>query len=490
MTATDHDNGLWSAFLQTATSTPKVQDAVLLILGEYWISPFLERSSSVLCVVTNSIGPNEACQQSLLRHLQILTPPDLKEKLANRFGLGYTFVDFKDDHDFCLSRLDVYTLDMTSDGSTEAYSRLVRRILKKAAEEGKKLLVDIALDGSEDIKSHWISQIIGWLSVIHEATKSLDLSENIAELRKQVQSYSVANIKSSDSKNTSIHDESEVMLKGLEIPLGEYEFRLPLGVKILISVVGYEKLLQKYANVLDDSLDTAQQVLRFIALLHGGSVIYLSESPQAETPLLLSLISETIGVSIIPGHLQTSIPSAFGEDSIYIPVGWDSKGKIAAIRGDLPFEQLANGFEAESLHMVEQLILSLFKESSTETEIIQRTRLPKEERRDYQVFLAEQFALLEKQGAFEKDSPATDISIEKVNVAGIKVEGVDEVLRRLKARDQLVASAPPPATPSKTPLENASSTPNNPSTPSQNEVLASFFQSLLDRKKPDSSSST
>lgn len=442
---------------------------------------------------SNVIGPNEACQQALLKHLQVLTPSESREKLANRFALGYTFVDFKDDHDVRISRLDIYTLDMASDGSIQAYSQLVCRILKKAAEERKKLLVNIALDGAEDIKSHWIPQIIRWLSVVHEAVKPLDLSESIAELRKHVQSYSVPGKKPSDSKNTSIHEESEGMFDGLEIPLGEYEFQLPLGVNILISIAGYEKLLQKYDNMLDDSSDIAQQVLRFVALLHGGSVIYLSGSPQAENPLLLSLVSEILGISMIPDHLKTSTPSALSEDSIYIPAGWDSKGKISATRSDFPFEELASELEAGTLDSAEKLILSLFKESSTETEIVQKTRSPKEERRDYQAFLAEQFAQLEKQKVPEKDAYPTfdnDLSNEKINVAGIKVEGVEEVLRRLKARDQLAASAPLPATPSKAPSDEASSTPNNTNTPSQNEVLANFFQSLLDRKKPDSPSST
>jgi dynein light intermediate chain 1 len=369
------------------------------------------------------------------------------------FGLGYTFFDFKDaESGDKLSHLDVYTLDSYEDRCLP----MLRPVLQRAK---GNVLVAIVLDW--DHVDAWADQLWAWMGFVRRAVDF----DCVEELRQRIQRY-----------GSEGHRE-------VELPLEPGQYEDPLGVDFVTCAIGSESVVDGEGAFSDETVDFAQQFLRAVAWRCGGSMVCLPYSLDVAFDGLRDVVSERLRLPMHSDVAAHAEPRVVDPDRVVIPSGWDSHGKIAALR-------------EESMDVVDQLA-ALWTESDVSKAIaLYRTNvdvdadaLPDEAppetrpvpRTDFQDFLAKQHEVLEKKLAEEpKENVAnTAPALGDYNVGGIQVENMDEVLRRLKARDVANSSSNnAPSTPDRRSDRSESTTPNN-----QNEVLANFFQNLLERRR-------
>lgn len=364
------------------------------------------------------------------------------EKVANEFGLGYTFIEYADESQDVFSHLDVYTLDSVG----PEYASILG---KMAFNRPKKTLVTIVLDWQH--VALWPSQLEGWISLLKTSIEPRD--DIIESLRTRLQTYSSGN------------DESygeEVLL-----PLEDGQYEDPLSVDIVICAIGSEDA----HNLSDSTVDMAQQYLRVVAFKHGGSVV--SMPFHSDNDLLLDLVSERLSLPTKGPEVQSATPAAVDPHSLVIPAGWDSRAKIVAVNEDTiakidEFVKLRADGRRDELFS-KYIGVEEPEEVQEEEKVVVPT--------NYQDFLASHY----NPDAKEKDPKSPDQGsayLSDFNVGGIQVEGMEEVLRRLKNQD--AATSKQPATPDRSTDSdyNTSQSPER-----NNEVLANFFQNLLDRRK-------
>lgn len=219
-------------------------------------------------------------------------------------------------------------------------------------------------------------------------------------------------------------------------------------------------------------------------------MIHLSNEIQT----VKDLISERLVIPVNSASVQRSVPNITSPDKIVIPSGWDTRAKIMAVKEGFPFSEIVSSWRKEShksiIHLFETTISQHYHDADdlTENGSPGQTKTSTNPESDFQKFLALQHELVESRDDEASKQPPSSIATSvtsEYNIGGIQVEKVEEVLRRIRAREAQTAQNP--STPNKKASDRSESStpgysPNNEAT-SQNEVLASFFQNLLDRRR-------
>lgn len=280
---------------------------------------------------------------------------------------------------------------------------------------------------------------------------------------------------------------------------GQYD--QPLGLPFICVCNHSEHILsiEKDELLKDEHFDFIQQFLRTILMKHGGALYYTSDLyPNTLNNLLYSILD---CFSLSPQiYMDVNSPpkaNVIDGNQIFVPPGWDSWGKICIIRDGFDAERVAKAWDADlnfnsdknetlnSKKIFEEMIVDsrkndIFHVSQTNDFV---TTIP------YQEFLLNHLNIIETKIEAQENIPKDKINIAnaymaspQLNVGGIKLnaEEVDEKLKKL--RDTRSESNSPVLTPEKSyksPLKAISPLPAK----EQNEVLANFFQSLLNRKK-------
>lgn len=399
------------------------------------------------------VGTNRDTHRSLIQRLRA------NENISNAFGLGYTFFDFTDtEHGDKLSHLDVYTLDSYDDGCLP----MLRPVLQRAKEN---ILVAIVLDW--DHVDAWADQLWAWMAFLK---KAVDFG-CVEELRRRIQQYG-----------------SEGYRDDVELPLEEGQYECPLGVDFVACAIGSERVADSAGEdaLSDETVDFAQQFLRSVAWRCGGSMLCVPYSLDIPFDGFRDIVSERLRLPMHSDAVAHAEPRVVEPDRVVVPSGWDTHGKIAALR-------------EESMEAVDELTAQWTPDNddvATRASELYRSHVDGAvpvgdeappaaravPRTDFQEFLAKQHEIQEKKLAEEpKESMASSqtTGMGDYNVGGIQVENMDEVLRRLKARDVANSSSNnAPSTPDRRSDRSESTTPNT-----QNEVLANFFQNLLERRR-------
>jgi dynein light intermediate chain 1, cytosolic len=430
---------LWTSMLQTAGRGAAIPKASLLILGD-----------------------NEV--QNCL--IQRLTRSETRSDIANAFGLGYTYIEYKDEHEDKLSQLDIYTLDSISEKIFDSQLNYLSLVLEKTVARSERILATIALDWEGGDVSKWARTIRLWIDLLQAAIKGIDTSTaETSRLQHLFSSYIPPNAKESDQRT-------------VEVPLEPGQFDLPLGIDLAVVMVGSEITLN--SEISEDTIDYIQQVLRVITLKHGGSFINMPFSQEAPFDGLLDVISERLSLPVVSAVPQRANPSIVEQNKIVIPAGWDTTGKIEAVHEGFPVTETGTQWanDSESLINAYEATVGPEFDSKSPSPSTQsaKSAVPKT---NFQNFLGEQYEMLQEKG--EDGARHGHVN----NVSGIQVEGMEEVLRRLKSRD--AATAQQPSTPDRRGDRSESNTPQ--SATAQNEVLANFFQNLLTRQKQSPASS-
>lgn len=454
--------------------------------------------------------------------------------IANSFLLGYTFVETRD-YDDKLAHLDIYTA--VGDADERAYRVLLRDFMEKqyrsstrganstssgsggsAGKKEGKLVVGLVVDWNENVND-FVRFLGDWLRLLRQSVEGLASVASVeAELKHRLQTY----VAPDGTTSSAIAGASSSLGSGdasvVELPLEEGQYDVPLGFDLVLIAGNAQNVLpdaigagsgSDNASFSDDLVDYVQQVLRTIALTHGASLIYVPATSHLEEgatnrDALATLVGERLQIPLV-GELGAAVPSVVDQSGILVPAGWDSVGKILALREGFPdnlrqiwartiaidsnnngttflvAEETVENFEKleenNAAVMYERTINKLHSYGSEAKDFIgardnthanlSSTRDCQEDtpRTDFQEFLAGQYDILESRIKKEQESSpfkrnarqfggftsGTAVSSTlngsgfqgvpheaDINIGGIQVEGVEEVLRRLKIQETIV----------------------------------------------------
>lgn len=241
----------------------------------------------------------------------------------------------------------------------------------------------------------------------------------------------------------------------VEMPLEIGQYDLPLGIDLAFIATGAESLLRS-DSISDDTVDFVQQFLRSVALKHGASVLYThktitisedqsssSSSQSIQVDPVVALLSERLELPVgYSQRIERLVPAVINADSIAIPAGWDSRGKIEAVHEGFNFEivdaqwshDAQNGagkvvtyYEGEILRLVGPEEYD--KEGGKEKGPNGSNTFVAEKKTQFQEFMSKQYAVLSAH-----QSPANK-SEKYYNIGGIQIDSADEVYRRLKQQE-------------------------------------------------------
>ncbi|TIA99512.1 hypothetical protein E3P96_02904 [Wallemia ichthyophaga] len=315
--------------------------------------------SSILDSVSNSqsrlpsknvllLGQTGSGKSSVISHL---TNKPINSSHKD-YGLS---VEYSDVHDIAddevMARMSIYSIP----NSNKIYTDLIKLII--TPETISDLLVVIQLDWERpwsfiDDLSRWISWIdlhISHLRGLDDKFNSL-LQDLQLKLRRYLENYT-------EPSSTSDNKSSVTKLPmGLEDPLPLDKSTLTHNYSSIPLVILCHKsdTIDKAQNIkkdgwaTDDNVEWIQQVLRGIALKYGAAIAYTS----INKPETINLAREYIYHRLFQPDAQSHAPRSFPfnrraviveHDAVFIPSGWDSWGKITALReGISPTDDIVN----------------------------------------------------------------------------------------------------------------------------------------------------
>ncbi|KAJ6260686.1 LOW QUALITY PROTEIN: hypothetical protein Dda_4913 [Drechslerella dactyloides] len=321
----------------------------------------------------------------------------------------------------------------------------------------------------------------------------------------------------------------------VQIPLGPGEFDEPLGLPLLVVCQNADNIetLERERGWKEEEFDFVLQFMRTILLKHGASLIYTTPSTSSSLqPLVYTCLSLPVSSKACKPsqshypHIQAIRHNVIERERVLVPPSWDSWGKIRVLR-DFDVEGVGSGWSVDidfspasaaepdldapvdggAVELYEEVIRdSRGDDSLAALRPKGAIEMPPV---DLQEFLSAQLEVLESKkdeekttgpgagsssagitgpggvknamgtvGLGETDSRVRDhVGPVQFNVGGIQVDA-DDMLRRIKDRD---------AAANLDPAAMAAAGGAGPASPggdgkSQNEVLAQFFSSLMNKK--------
>ncbi|KTW29251.1 hypothetical protein T552_01206 [Pneumocystis carinii B80] len=472
------DDHLWSNLLNSVSGIKKVPSKYILLLGggnrnaREWISSLKQAAIGVHR--KGSVKKN-------------------KEEIGSTYLMDYTYIEWMDPDQG--ERLGVIEVYLISERHVSCESMLLELFTPEFL---KNCLICILLDWRNPWK--WHEEMYNWINLIRKSIESFKsheegnqvISDIIATWEYKIRTYS----ENSQWVSHDVNRNEQVLL-----PLETNQYDQPLGLPLICVCNHSEYILsiEKDELLKDEHFDFIQQFLRTILMKHGGALYYTSDLYPNTLDNLLYSILDCFSLSPQTYMDVNSPPKAnvIDGNQIFVPPGWDSWGKIRIIRDSFDVEKVANAWDSDlnlnadnnetlnSKKIFEEMIVDsrkndIFDISETNDFV---TTIP------YQEFLLNHLNIIETKCEPQENVQKDKINIEntyvasaQLNIGGVKLntEEVDEKLKKL--RDIRSESNSPVLTPEeiyKSPLKAISPLPAK----EQNEVLANFFQSLLNRKK-------
>ncbi|EPS37912.1 hypothetical protein H072_8490 [Dactylellina haptotyla CBS 200.50] len=488
------EEDLWSSMLSNVASSKRLPQKSILVLGG---------------------GADE--QKEFVDALGGFTSDSRKQNrrppVANEFALGYTYLDVLDaEQEDVLARLGLYLVS----SPTPAFSPLLKPLF--TPELLSDTLIVLLLDWRTPWT--WLRQTRRWIRLLRNIFSQLgdDSKEALEEV-----------MKAWEARPRNFGETGAVQVPGaapeVQIPLGPGEFDEPLGLPLLVVCQNADKIeiLERERGWKEEEFDFVLQFMRTILLKHGASLIYTSPSIPSS---LQSLVYTCLSLPV--SSKQTLRHNVIERERVLVPPSWDSWGKIRVLR-DFDVEGVGSGWSVDidfspssatdpnldapvdggAVELFEEVI----RDSRSEDQLAAlrpkgAIEMPPV---DLQDFLGQQLELLETRKEDEKAGPGggagqgasaggvglggarnamgtvglgeTDSRVRdhvgpvQFNVGGIQVDA-DDMLRRIRDRDEAATIDPasggvPGASPT---------SPGGRDGQSQNEVLAQFFTSLINKK--------
>ncbi|CAG8698939.1 15715_t:CDS:2, partial [Funneliformis mosseae] len=401
-------------------------------------------------------------------------PPTNDKRSNSDLALSYTFIEVKDDEaEDTLARLGLYQLA----GSYESYQPLLRFALNSSTLPHS--LVVVVLDWARPWT--FIETLQKWIKFVELGIESVKKEGNVGSKDGWTKGKAVVDeLKDLHAANPNATVNSEE--DDVALPLGPGVLTTNLAVPLVVVCTKSDNVstLERELDYKEEQFDYIQQTLRTICLKYGAGLFYTTtRQPQTFVNLRKYILHRLLGSKASSSDTKSAY--AFNikahvveRDTVLVPTGWDSWGKIKVLRDGFDCEGLLQGWELDMggdkpAEGEEKEIISAKKlyedvavhEDSDKPLSIPRMIIAEDE----QDFFSRHFDTLQKANN-ERQSPPSVVG--PMGAPNYSYGDIAKV----------------PSPPSGINITNGSTgaPPVNGPAPNQNEVLANFFQNLLSKK--------
>ncbi|CAG8562847.1 241_t:CDS:2 [Paraglomus occultum] len=499
----EREEGIWSSILDSVSSTKAIPTKNAIILGDK------ESGKSTLISYLKGEDDFETSDRnnSLNKAEDGLPRGDYQN---NDLALSYTFVDIDDEEteeDDTIARLGFYQLA----SSDKAYNSLLRFALNLTTLQESVII--IVLDWSRPWT--FIETLQRWIKVVEQAinsvkqegdsgsktgwTKGKVLVEEMAELlEKFIQSYTDS--ETSAPNSNVLEPESEVAL-----PMGPGTLTTNLGIPLIVVCAKSDNI----SNLEQDSkfkfkeeqLEFIQQNLRTVCLKYGAALFYTStRHPETIGNLRKYILYRLLGAkassstnkSAFAFNLKTDVVN---KERVMIPTGWDSWAKIKISR-EFDCKGVSEGWDddmeprdsnqtEDSSVSAKKIYAEVIYQEDDDNPLSEQVMIVAEDEQDF--FKGYYDSISKQNGDKVQMAPSVvgPMGAAAYTAAYTNIGGIDEEkwAKFGIGKDQSKSST------SNVPAVNGEA-PNGPvngvgtstQPPSQNEVLANFFQGLLEKR--------
>ncbi|KAG9303822.1 hypothetical protein G9A89_018719 [Geosiphon pyriformis] len=502
--ATHPQEEIWSSILNSAASSKIVPTKNVLILGDR------ESGKSNLISQLKGEGdelfevavPNGVAAKSIGVGPE---DPSSKQRQKNDLALSYTYLEIKDKDDETedtIARLGLYQLA----GSQKAYNSLLRFALNSTTLADS--LVVIVLDWARPWT--FIETLQRWIKLVQEGIHAIraegavtgsksDWTEGqkvVEEVKESLLRF-IQNYTDPDSA-------TPVSNTDIDIPLRDGTLTENLGVPLIVVCAKSDSILnhQRELDYKEDQFDFIQQSLRTICLKYGAALFYTTpRQSMTFTNLRQYILHRLLGEKSFSSDTKSNYgfnvkAQVLERDTVMVPAGWDTWGKIKTIREDFECERMLQGWDydmevnpdvattdrinGESISAKKDYDEVVYHQDSDKPSV--QSMIVAEDEQD---FFKRHFDTLQKASNERNISPSVvgpmAAAIYTYNNIGGPEYDVEDRLAKYKKESIKTTNQLPPLN-----IVNTNGT--NPSSPTatatnQNEVLANFFQALLTKKQ-------
>jgi len=300
------DENIWFKILNSISSSKVTQCKNLLILGD------------------DNSGKSTIINEIANRH-----PTEDNSKIP-KYALSYTYIDINEEED-TVAHVGLYRLSGNS-----TYKSLISYALTEETIGNSVAIISLSWENP----SNFLKSLESWLEILENEIKNSISSDLLKELQskmeRSIHEYKDPNNNDSSKMELNI-DSSE--LNEINIPLPEGCLTKNLGIPIIIVCTKcdlIEELENKNKNFNDEKFDYIQQVLRTICLEYGASLIYVTTKNPSTFDMLNSYLlsvlfnekNSTLSKSLLKSFEFYEPAQYIDKKSVFIPSGWDSKGRI------------------------------------------------------------------------------------------------------------------------------------------------------------------
>ncbi|KAL0142995.1 dynein light intermediate chain-domain-containing protein [Mucor lusitanicus] len=369
---------LWSGILKGVASSKIVPTKNVLILGEpgvgkstLQVPKFDHNEEHPASFSANPKNYAQPSNDNMTRQFQDQEKIDL--------ALGYSFVDVKDEENEAMARLGLYQLSLASPEFLPLLKFAIR------ADTFVDSCVLILLDWTRPWK--FVETLERWINVLHYLTDEICKEGTAAdtnwskgravvdEIKEKLEHYlqtytepsmisNTNNITVTASTSTSsvpstIAAGSTPILSNAPASLSvDQQVMLPLSTGCLTHNLGLPitivccksdaiNKLEQTHDYKDDQFDYIQQSLRCICMKYGAALFYTSTlHPYTFHNLREYILHRTLSsfAKPYPFHLKAQV---IERDTVLVPSGWDSWGKIKVLREGFDCDHVSEGWDAD-----------------------------------------------------------------------------------------------------------------------------------------------
>ncbi|KAI8088769.1 dynein light intermediate chain-domain-containing protein [Halteromyces radiatus] len=545
---------IWSTILKGVASSKMVPTKNILLLGDSGCG-----KSTLIHYLKNDPGPQPVMPEtdnlppssfnvSASNNYTPMPIENLDDDMSNNLALGYTFVDIQDEENEVIARLGLYQLGL----SAPEYLPLLKFAL--SANTLADSMVVLVLDWTRPWK--FLESLQRWMNVLEHTMNEIrkeggnpDSSWTrgkavLDELREKVELYlktytepvpnsngfnltastSTSSVPSTPTNNfvsTSLVTTTTVADQvTLPLPTGCLTSNYGIPITVVCCKSDHFTKLEQTHDYKDDQFDFIQQTLRCVCMKYGAALFYTSTLKPYTFHNLRQYILHRVLTTSSKTYPYLMKAQVVERDSVAVPSGWDSWGKIRVLRDGFDCEAVNQGWDADMESILDRQPHSahgargIYEEViiSPDTEEQPLNIPPAVTCEDEQVFLERHFETLQRAsdgpsrqgtGASATARPSvvgplgvSSATIDLMQVGSDKENDITSRSSRSKD-DKLLNMGPSPiqTTPSVVGLTSGTTSPLGAGGAggaggASNEVLANFFQSLLSKKAASGGSPT
>ncbi|CAG8435905.1 682_t:CDS:2 [Funneliformis caledonium] len=467
---------MWSSILQGVASSKIVPTKSLLILGD-----------------------RDSGKSTLIRHLKGEEDEEVYEGLnangtmSKSIGTGTDDPptnDKRSNSDLALNtlaRLGLYQLA----GSYESYQPLLRFALNSSTLPHS--LVVVVLDWARPWT--FIETLQKWIKFVELGIESVKKEGNVGSKDGWTKGKAVVDeLKDLHAANPNATVNSEE--DDVALPLGPGVLTTNLAVPLVVVCTKSDNVstLERELDYKEEQFDYIQQTLRTICLKYGAGLFYTTtRQPQTFVNLRKYILHRLLGSKASSSDTKSAY--AFNikahvveRDTVLVPTGWDSWGKIKVLRDGFDCEGLLQGWELDMggdkpAEGEEKEIISAKK-------LYEDVAVHEDSDKDEQDFFSRHFDTLQKANNERQSPPSVVGPMGAPNYSygdiGADIPDIEHssLNNTASSRPKTNNTAKVPSPPSGINITNGNTgaPPVNGPAPNQNEVLANFFQNLLSKK--------